>query len=66
MKTYIALLLSLLMVASASAQDLLEVDFYQIADGYVVFANNNEFAPVSVEINLDLHNITFTLIVYLD
>jgi len=60
MKTYIALLLSLLMVASASAQDLLEVDFYQIADGYVVFANNNEFAPVSVEINLDLHNMEST------
>jgi len=51
---------SIAFLSHSYAQDLLDIDFYEIADGYVVVADNKEPAPVSVEINLDLNNMEST------
>ncbi len=52
---------TILISTVAFSQDLLKVDFYKITDGYVIYADNNELSPVSVQIDLDLNNMRSTM-----
>lgn len=48
---------TLLYTAVAFSQDLFSVDFFQVTDGYVIYADNNELSTVSVQLDLDLNNM---------
>lgn len=60
MRLYLSILLITALHASTYCQEQLNVEFYKIADGYVVIADNNEPIPVSVEVNIDLTNMRST------
>lgn len=60
MRYTFSVLFTLLVTAVAFSQDYLNVDFYKITDGYVIFADNHELSPVSVQVDLDLKNMKST------
>lgn len=48
---------TILFTSATFSQDFLTVDFYEITDGYVIYADNQELSTVSVQVDLDLNNM---------
>ena len=60
MRLFFFIVISTIYNTLSIGQDFVEVDFYKIADGYVVTVDNKEPIPVSVEVNIDLKNMKST------
>ena len=60
MRFTFSIFINLLISLAAFGQDLLEVDFYKIQDGYVIYADNKELSTVSVQVELELNNMRST------